>query len=79
MGGLNQLPIKTGLDISIPEDLILLSELDKYPKYYPKLPYKEEGYISKGSDSSIYIAKNNNDGETYVAKKRYNPATIRYL
>ena len=34
MEGSNELPFRTGLDKSIPLDLILLSELDKYAKYH---------------------------------------------
>ena len=77
MEGFNQLPFKTGLDKSIPEDLKLLSELDKYAKCYPQVPYDVEGLISKGGESNVFKAKKHNDGQTYVAKTRYNPATIR--
>ena len=33
MGAIFQLPFQTGLDKSIPDDLNLLNELDKYAKY----------------------------------------------
>ena len=81
MEGSNELPFKTGLDMSIIEDLNLLFELEKYAKYHAQLPYEVETDSicedSEGAEGEVRLAKNIKDGQTYAAKIRFNPGTER--
>ena len=63
----------------LPEELVLLDELDKYAKKYDQFPYivSEEILFKdyEGGEGEFRLAKNIEDGETYIAKIRFNPRT----
>ena len=81
MGASFELPFTTGLDRSIPDELNLLNDLDKYAKYQAQFHYEiaKEAICTDahGAEGEVRLAKNTMDGQTYAAKIRFNPGKER--